>query len=102
MHNSIPKPDRTRDNTTIWTANFDRQHYLDLLFKEGAGVTSMRQFYIEQSSNRYAVNGDVTDWVQVPFNEAAYGSNYCGSIVCTRDIQRLLVDESERLVCKAR
>ncbi len=101
LHNSIPKPDRTRDNTTIWTANFDRQHYLDLLFKEGAGVTSMRQFYIEQSSNRYAVNGDVTDWVQVPFNEAAYGSNYCGSIVCTRDIQRLLVDELNGWYTKA-
>jgi immune inhibitor A len=93
LHNQIPQPDRTKDNTTIWTANFDRPHYLDLLFDEGAGVNSMRQFYIEQSSGRYAVNGDVTDWVKVPFNEAAYGSNYCGSIVCTRDIQRLLEDE---------
>ena len=34
----------------------------------------MRNFYIEQSSNRYTVNGDVTDWVKVPFNEANYGS----------------------------
>ena len=34
--------------------------------------------------NRYTVNGDVTDWVQVPFNEANYGSNYCGGIVCAR------------------
>src|SRR4051812_28741789 len=84
LHNQIPKPDRSKDNTTIWSANFDRQHFLDLLFKEGPGVVSMRQFYIEQSANRYAVNGDVTDWVQVPFNEAAYGSNYCGSIVCSR------------------
>ncbi len=44
----------------------------------------MRNFYKEQSSNRYTVNGDVTDWVQVPFNEANYGSNYCGGIVCAR------------------
>ena len=44
----------------------------------------MRNFYIEQSSNRYTVNGDVTDWVQVPFNEANYGANYCGGIVCAR------------------
>jgi len=92
LHNQIPKPDRAVDNTTIWTADFSRQHYLDLLFDEGPGVNSMRQFYIEQSSNRYAVNGDVTDWVGVPFNEAAYGSNYCGSIVCVRDVQRFLED----------
>ena len=44
----------------------------------------MRNFYIENSSNRYAVDGDVTDWVDVPFNEANYGANYCGSIVCAR------------------
>jgi immune inhibitor A len=93
LHNHIPQPDRAKDNTTIWAPNFDRQHYLDLLFSEGEGKSTMRQFYIEQSSGRYAVNGDVTDWVKVPFNEAAYGSNYCGSIVCTRDIQRLLEDE---------
>ena len=81
------------DNTTIWTNNFDRQHYLDTLFSETPGAPfSMREFYIENSSGQYAVNGDVTDWTNVPFNEAAYGSNYCGSIVCVRDIQRLLED----------
>ena len=31
--------------------------------------------------------------MQVPFNAAAYGSNYCGSIVCTRDIGRFLLDQ---------
>ena len=41
---------------------------LDLLFDERPGEISMRNFYIEQSQNRYAVNGDVTDWVQVPGN----------------------------------
>ena len=44
----------------------------------------MRNFYIEQSSNRYTVNGEVTDWVTVPFNDANYGANYCGDIVCAR------------------
>ena len=43
----------------------------------------MRNFYKEQSSNRYTVNGDVTNWVQVPNNEAFYGNNGCGSIVCS-------------------
>ena len=75
LHNAIPQPDRTKDNTTIWSPNFDRAHYQQMLFSDGPGVNSMRQFYIEQSSNRYAVNGDVTDWTKVPFNEAAYGSN---------------------------
>ena len=43
---------------------------MDLLFSEAPGAVSMRNFYIEQSSNRYTVNGDVTDWVTVPFSEA--------------------------------
>ena len=53
----------TVDNTTIWIQDFNRDYYLDMLFAEGDGVNSMRQYYIEQSSNRYAVYGDVTDWV---------------------------------------
>src|SRR5262245_18585133 len=93
LHNQIAEPDRSVDNTTIWANDFNRQHYLNTLFSETPGPPySMREFYIENSSNRYAVNGDVTDWTKVPFNEAAYGSDYCGSIVCVRDIQRLLED----------
>lgn len=82
LHNQIPEPDRTVDNSTIWAPDFNRAHYEELLFSEAPGVSSMRSYYIEQSSNRYAVNGEVTDWVLVPYNEARYGSNYCGSIVC--------------------
>jgi immune inhibitor A len=82
LHNAIPQPDRTVDNTTIWVPDFSRQHFEEVLFSESPGALSMRRFYIEQSSNRYAVNGDVTDWVRVPYNEARYGSNYCGSNVC--------------------
>jgi len=82
LHNQIPEPDRTVDNTTIWAADFSEAYYEDLLFSEAAGDVSMRNYYIEQSSNRYTVNGDVTNWVTVPYNEARYGANYCGSIVC--------------------
>jgi immune inhibitor A len=71
-HNSMPEPDRAVDNSNIWTADFSRDHYLDMLFDEGAGVNSMRQYYIEQSSNRYAVYGDVTDWVPVPGDAMDY------------------------------
>lgn len=84
LHNQIPAPDRSIDNSTIWTADFTPNHYRTLLFSEAPGVSSMRSYYIEQSSNRYTVNGAVTDWAQVPFNEANYGSNYCGGIVCAR------------------
>ena len=82
--NQIPQPDRSVDNTTIWTPDFNQAYYQNLLFSEAPGAVSMRNFYIEQSSNRYTVNGIVEDWVQVPFNEANYGSNYCGGIVCAR------------------
>ena len=84
LHNQIPAPDRAVDNTTIWSPDFNKSYYETLLFNDAPGAVSMRNFYIEVSSNRYAVNGDVSDWVDVPFNEANYGANYCGSIVCAR------------------
>ncbi|MEV4498782.1 immune inhibitor A domain-containing protein [Micromonospora arborensis] len=75
----IQEPDRnwdggaTDDNTTSWSSNYDRQHYLDTFY--GSGGESMRDFYLKQSGGRYTVGGDVSDWVTVPFNEARYGSN---------------------------
>lgn len=82
QHNQIPEPDRSVDNTTIWAPDFSRDYYMDLLFSEAPGAITMRNFYIEQSSNRYTVNGDITDWGQVPYRAAHYGRDYCGSIVC--------------------
>ncbi len=84
LRNQIPQPDRTTNNTTIWSPDFSRAYYETLLFADEPGAVSMRNFYKEVSSNRYAVNGAVSDWVRVPFNEAFYGSNYCGSIVCAQ------------------
>jgi immune inhibitor A len=83
QHNQIPEPDRSVDNSTIWVPDFGRDYYLDILFSGAPGASSMRSFYIEQSSGRYAVNGDVTDWAQVPYNTAHYGRDWCGSIVCS-------------------
>jgi immune inhibitor A len=80
-YNTIPEPDRTVDNSTIWTSDFSRDHYLDLLFSEEAGATSMRNFYIELSSNVYTVNGDVTDWVTVPGEAASYNDDLGGPAV---------------------
>jgi len=82
LHNQIPQPDRNYDNSTIWAPDFSEGYYENLLFSEVPGAVSMRNFYIEQSSNRYTVNGDVTDWGQVPYRAAHYGRDYCGGIVC--------------------
>jgi len=71
-HNNIAEPDRDYDNSTIWTEDFSRDYFLELLFDESEGANSMRNFYIEQSSNRYTVYGDVTDWVSNPGTACDY------------------------------
>ncbi len=71
-HNEIVEPDRSINNSTIWTPDFDRDYYMDLLFNESKGANSMTNFYIEQSSGRFAVAGDVTDWIEVPGEFATY------------------------------
>ena len=74
-HNYIPQPDRSVNNSTIWTPDFSRDYYMNILFNDGKGANSMRNFYIEQSSNRYTVKGDVTDWIAVPGNAVDYDDN---------------------------
>lgn len=73
-HNSIVGPDRTVNNTTLWSADFNRAHYLKMLFDDAPGANSMRNFYTEQSSGRYSVHGDVTDWIPVG-NHLVYDDN---------------------------
>jgi len=43
----------------------------------------MKAYYERQSSGRYSIAGGVHGWVQVPFNEARYGRDFSGSIVCS-------------------
>ena len=74
VHNEIAEPDRSVDNTTIWVDDFNRNHYLEILFSERR-TPSVRSLYLEMSSGRYTVSGDVTDWVEVPYNHAHYGGN---------------------------
>ncbi|WP_274915503.1 immune inhibitor A domain-containing protein [Streptomyces sp. WZ-12] len=81
-HNQIAKPDPKKDNSTAWQPDFDRQHYQDLYFSHDKKKESLAKFYERQSSGRYSVDGQVSDWVRVPWNEARYGSNYCGSTNC--------------------
>ena len=97
LHNQIAQPDRAVDNATIWQADYNKAHYEDMYFNQ------MVDYYREQSSGRYTFNGDVIDWVKVPYNEARYGSNFCGSVVCStvwyliRDATRQWVSDRKNI-----
>jgi immune inhibitor A len=82
LHNAIPAPDRSVDNSTVWQPNYDQQHFQDLYFGNG---NSVKKYYEKQSSGRYSVDGEVTDWVKVKYNEARYGRSNgfpCAGNVC--------------------
>ncbi|MBT2895354.1 immune inhibitor A domain-containing protein [Streptomyces sp. McG3] len=81
-HNKIAKPDPKKDNSTAWQADYNQEHFQELYFGEGKGVNSLKTYYEKTSSGRYSVEGEVSDWVKVPYNEARYGSNYCGQSNC--------------------
>ncbi|MFI0780556.1 immune inhibitor A domain-containing protein [Streptomyces sp. NPDC021212] len=81
-HNTIAEPDRKVDNSTAWQKDYDRKHFQDLYFSDAKGKESLKKYYEKQSSGRYSVDGEVSDWVKVGWNEARYGSNYCGDTNC--------------------
>ena len=81
-HNEIAEPDRTKDNSTAWQADYNQKHFKELYFGTGTGVESMKKYYEKQSSGRYSIDGTVSDWVKVPYNEARYGNNACGQANC--------------------
>ncbi|WP_308258277.1 immune inhibitor A domain-containing protein [Saccharothrix obliqua] len=85
LHNQIPQPNRAIDNGTIWQPDFSRQYFRDLYFSTAPGANSVANYYDKQSSGRYTVDGTVTDWVKVRYNEARYGRSNgypCASNVC--------------------
>ena len=98
LHNQIPEPDRSVDNNTLWQPDYDTAHYENMYFNR------MARYYERQSSNRYSVDGAVVNWVQVPFNEARYGTDDCNadgvidyaggadSIVCLGNVVSLIRD----------
>ncbi|MFC6162884.1 immune inhibitor A domain-containing protein [Kribbella jiaozuonensis] len=82
LHNQIPQPDRSVDNSTVWQADYSQKHFQDLYFGNG---NSVKKYYEKQSSGRYSVSGEVTDWVKVKYNEARYGRSNgypCTGNVC--------------------
>ncbi|MFD7256806.1 immune inhibitor A domain-containing protein [Streptomyces sp. NPDC059874] len=76
LHNTIGKPARD-DNHTLWRRDFGRDYYQRQFFSTEPGSASMRAYYRLQSSGRYDMDGTVTDWVKLPFNEARYGTDNC-------------------------
>ncbi|TCN37707.1 immune inhibitor A [Kribbella orskensis] len=86
LHNAIPEPDRAVDNSTVWQADYSPEHFRQLYFGAGANVNSVKNYYEKQSSGRYSVDGTVTDWVKVQYNEARYGRSNgfpCTGNVCS-------------------
>lgn len=84
-HNQIPAPDRSSDNSTVWQPSYDKAHYEQVYFGDGELADSVKSYYERQSSGRYSVEGQVTDWVKVRYNEARYGRSGgfpCGDNVC--------------------
>ena len=78
QHGQIPRPDRTTDNSTYWSADVTPGHYADMLFAAGGGSygrPSMRDFYLEQSSGRFTWTGQVSNWVAVNATESEFGAN---------------------------
>ena len=95
LNNQIPEPDRKVDNSTVWQPNYSPDFYRKQYFGTGKGVESVKTYFESQSSGRYTVDGEVTDWVKVKYNEARYGRsgddpkdangddpNVCASNVC--------------------
>ena len=78
QHGQIPKPNRTVDNSTYWSADVSPTHYADMLFSAGGGSygrPSMRDFYLEQSSGRFTWVGQVSNWVKINATESQFGGN---------------------------
>ncbi|MCP9213178.1 immune inhibitor A domain-containing protein, partial [Streptomyces sp. NEAU-Y11] len=90
-HNTIAEPDRKDDNSTDWKKDFNRKHFQDMYFSKDKKKESLKKYYERQSSGRYSVDGEVSDWVKVDWNEARYGSNYCGDKNCD-NVQDLVRD----------
>lgn len=72
LHNQIPQPDRTKDNSTVWTSDFNKAHY-DEMFN-GSGE-SFADYYAKLSGGKYTAINTVEDWVTVPYNGSYYGAN---------------------------
>ncbi len=99
-HNQIPEPAKN-DNSTVWQPDYNQKHYQDLYFGK---KNSLKAYYETQSSGRYSVDGTVSDWVKLPYNEARYGRSNgypCADTICDNtwamisDALQIWVDEQK-------
>lgn len=104
--NQIPEPDRTVDNSTVWQADYNRDYFENLYFGDGGPIgaggeqETVKQWFERQSSGRYSIDGTVSDWVKVRYNEARYGRSNgfpCAGNVCN-NTWRLVQDAANQWV----
>ncbi|WP_139492712.1 immune inhibitor A domain-containing protein [Brevibacillus dissolubilis] len=76
-HNQLPV---VRDS--IWLEDFNAEHYDSMLFSpygyrtpDGVAMTTMAQYYFEQSGGTWTVDGTVVPWTLAKNNKAYYGKN---------------------------
>ncbi|MFI9484840.1 immune inhibitor A domain-containing protein [Promicromonospora sp. NPDC052451] len=91
VHNSIPEP-AADDNSTYWESDFSREHYQEMFFTglEDQDGESFAGIYDEMSSGRFDLQGDVSDWVTVPYSTASYGTTESGT-----DMTRFIQDTAD-------
>ncbi|OGQ34204.1 MAG: hypothetical protein A3F16_07625 [Deltaproteobacteria bacterium RIFCSPHIGHO2_12_FULL_43_9] len=75
LHNQLEQPLPDLNNTDYWVPDFSSRHYQHLLFTRTSGVVSMSNWYLEQSSGRYTVDGVVKGWYRLPTAEKEYGAD---------------------------
>jgi immune inhibitor A len=90
-HNEIPEPVRS-DNSTYWEPDFSREHFQQMFFTgmEDQDGESFAGVYDEMSSGRFDLQGDVSDWVTVPYSTASYGTTESGE-----DMTRFIQDTAD-------
>ncbi|UAB73117.1 immune inhibitor A [Vibrio sp. SCSIO 43132] len=76
----------TAEHTDMLYDSYPTSHYADLLFApsgyegpNGENLTSMRQFYEQESGGSYSVAGDGFGWYRAANNAAYYGGNSADS-----------------------
>jgi immune inhibitor A len=91
LHNTIPEP-ADNDNSTYWEPDFSSEHFKEMFFTglEDQGGESFHDLYDEMSSGRFDLQGDVSDWVTVPYSTASYGTTESGT-----DMTRFVQDAAD-------
>jgi immune inhibitor A len=91
VHNEIPEPAED-DNSTYWEPDFSSEHYKEMFFTglEDQDGESFAGIYDEMSSGRFDLQGDVSDWVTVPYSTASYGTTESGT-----DMTRFVQDAAD-------